>query len=162
MFRMTQEGKDFFKNIINAGGSHGSEDKDKLLMFDPFYCCALIGLAAGQLDSSETGFTDIVQNYPQSYKEKRAQIAGLLIATEAKRTGIQLDSPKLENIMLKYLSSEEQTLLTDEGEKTLNAYARKGLALYQEIFPDPPKKREEFLMCFYNVLKAYKNDGLGD
>lgn len=135
-FKIAQDVKNYFSNIINVGGSHGSEDRNKFLVFDPYYMCALIGMAACEIDSDESGLVDIIQGYPGVYRDSKAYIAGLLVSSEAKRKGIDLNNPKLEAIMLEYLSSEDDTLLTDEGVKMLNAYSRRGARLYQEVFPD--------------------------
>ena len=159
-FKMTQDAKNYFSKIINAGGSHGSEEKNKFMQFDPYYCCALIGLAACELDSDESGYTDIVQDYPQPYKDRKGFIAGLLVSSEAKRKGIDItQSEIIESMMLYYLSSESDTMLSDEGVKTLNAYARRGYLLYQDMFPDKPNSREEFLTGFDLVLKTYEKQG---
>lgn len=155
-FNLTKEQRDFVKNIVNTGGSHGSEDKGKFMFFDPYYCFALIGLSACEIDNGETDAEDFVQTYPLQYKEKRDLIAGLLISTEAKRTGIETNNPKLESVMMEYLSGDNPTLLTDAGMKKLNAYSRRGFILYQEVFPDPPQSREEFLQCFGKVLMMYE------
>ncbi len=157
-FRMTQDARVYFGNIINVGGSHGSEDKNKFLIFDPYYCCALIGMAAVELDPDETGFYDIVQGYPGPYRDCKAYIAGLLVATEAKRKGIDIHTPQVETMMLQYLTSEDDTLLSDEGVKTLNAYSRRGFLLYQELFPDKPQSREEFLSGVNLAIQTYEKE----
>lgn len=48
-------------------------------------------------------FKDLVERYPVQYRDCKAQIAGLLVASEARRLGIDTQSPKLEQIMLQYL-----------------------------------------------------------
>lgn len=154
-FKMAQDVRNYFSNIINVGGSHGAEDKNKFIIFDPYYCCALIGMGACEIDTDESGLVDIIQGYPGAYRDSKAYIAGLLVASEAKRKGIDLNSSKLESMMLEYLSSEDDTLLTDLGIKTLNAYSRKGAMLYQEMFPDKPMTREEFLAGFALVMQVY-------
>ena len=124
-FRISKNAQNFFSNIINLEGSHGSDDKNKFIQFDVYYCCALIGMAAVQLDDDTSDLKDLVDRYPKPYVESRAHIAGLLVATEAKRLGIDSQSPKLEEIMLQYLS-DDSTMLSEEGIKTLNAYSLKG------------------------------------
>jgi len=154
-FKMAQDVRSYFSNIINVGGSHGADDKGKFLIFDPYYCCALIGMGACEIDDDESGLVDIIQGYPGAYRDSKAYIAGLLVASEAKRKDIDLNNPKLEEMMLDYLTSEDDTLLTDQGIKTLNAYSRRGARLYQEMFPDKPTSREEFLASFDLVMQIY-------
>ncbi len=155
-FQISQNAYSFFDSIINTEGSHSVSDKNKFMQFDVYYCCALIGMSAVQLDNDTTGFRDIVEKYPKPYADYKAHIAGLLIATEAKRLGIDTQSSKLEEIMLKYLS-EDDSLLSEEGVKTLNAYALKGYYLLNEYpLVDKPTSREEFLDAFNIAIKYYE------
>ena len=113
-------------------------------------------MSAVQLDNDTTDLRDIVEKYPKSYADYKAHIAGLLIATEAKRLGIDSQSSRLEEIMLKYLSDDD-SLLSEEGVKTLNAYALKGFHLINEYpLVDKPTSREEFLDAFIIALKYYE------
>ena len=154
-FKLSKSAKNFFGNIINLEGSHASEDKNKFIQFDVYYCCALIGMAAVQLDEETSDLSDMVEKYPKSYVQCKAYIAGLLIATEAKRLDIDTQSPKLEDIMIQYLSNDEG-MLSEEGIRTLNAYSLKGFHLLCE-FPltDKPTSREEFLEAFYIAIQTY-------
>ena len=157
-FKLSKSAKNFFGNIINLEGSHASEDKNKFIQFDVYYCCALIGMAAVQLDEETSDLSDMVEKYPKPYAQCKAYIAGLLIATEAKRLGIDTQSPKLEDIMIQYLSNDD-TMLSEEGIKTLNAYALQGYNLIRD-FPleEKPTSREEFLEAFNAAMQSYKND----
>ena len=154
-FKLSKSAQTFFGNIINLEGSHGTEDKNKFLQFDVYYCCALIGMAAVQLDSDTDDLKDLVDRYPKPYATYRSHIAGLLVATEAKRLSVDLQSPKLEDIILKYLS-DESTMLSEEGINTLNAYALKGYHLICEYhLVDKPTSREEFLEAFNLAMQKY-------
>ena len=130
--------------------------KNKFIQFDVYYCCALIGMAAGQIDEDTSELKDLVEKYPVQYRDCKAQIAGLLVASEARRLGIDTQSPKLEQIMLQYLSNND-TLLSEDGIKTLNAYALKGYRLITD-YPlfDKPTSREEFLDAFNVAMQFYE------
>lgn len=155
-FRISKNAYSFFDKIINTDGSHAVSDKNKFMQFDVYYCCALIGMSAVQLDNDITDLRDIVEKYPKPYADYKAHIAGLLIATEAKRLGINSQSSKLEEIMLKYLSDDD-SLLSEEGVKTLNAYALKGYYLLNEYpLVEKPTSREEFLEAFNMAVKYYE------
>lgn len=112
------------------------------------------------LQRSQQMFTDLnkdlVERYPVQYRDCKAQIAGLLVASEARRLGIDTQSPKLEQIMLQYLSNND-TLLSEDGIKTLNAYALKGYRLITD-YPlfDKPTSREEFLDAFNVAMQFYE------
>lgn len=155
-FKIAKSAQSYFNNIMNLEGSHAAEDKNKFIQFDVYYCCALIGMAAGQIDEDTSELKDLVERYPVQYRDCKAQIAGLLVASEARRLGIDTQSPKLEQIMLQYLSNND-TLLSEDGIKTLNAYALKGYRLITD-YPlfDKPTSREEFLDAFNVAMQFYE------
>lgn len=156
-FRISKNAQGFFSNIINFEGSHGAEDRNKFLQFDVYYCCALIGMAAGQIDEDTSDLKDMTENYPKPYVDSKTQIAGLLVASEAKRLGIDTQSPKLEEVMLQYLSNDD-TMLSEDGVKALNAYSLKGFHLIREYpLSDKPTTREEFLDAFNVALQFYSD-----
>lgn len=156
-FKISKDAQKFFSDIMNPDGSHGTDNKNKFqFQFDVYYCCAMIGMAAIQLDEDTSKLKDLTENYPKPYIDCRAQIAGLLVATEAKRQGIDVRSPKIEEMMLRYLSDNE-TMLSDEGIKTLNAYALSGYQLIHD-FPleERPTSREEFLEAFNMAVQFHQ------
>ena len=155
-FKIAKSAQSYFNNIMNLEGSHAAEDKNKFIQFDVYYCCALIGMAAVQIDENSSDLKDLVERYPVQYRDCKAQIAGLLVATEAKRLGIDIQSPNLEEIMVQYLSNND-TLLSEEGIKTLNAYALRGYQLIRD-YPliDKPTSREEFLDAFNIAMCKYE------
>ena len=110
-------------------------------------------MAAGQIDEDTSDLKDMVEKYPVEYRDCKAQIAGLLVASETRRRGIDMQSPKLEQVMLQYLSNND-TLLSEDGIKTLNAYALKGYRLITD-YPlfDKPTSREEFLEFYDDFSK---------
>ena len=155
-FKIAKSAQSYFNNIMNLEGSQAAEDKNKFIQFDVYYCCALIGMAAGQIDEDTSELKDLVERYPVQYRDCKAQIAGLLVASEARRLGIDTQSPKLEQIMLQYISNND-TLLSEDGIKTLNAYALKGYRLITD-YPlfDKPTSREEFLDAFNVAMQFYE------
>jgi len=156
-FSMSKQAQKFFGDIVNPEGSHGADNKNKFkYQFDVYYCCAMLGMAAIQLDESNVDLSELTANYPKPYIDYRTHIAGLLVATEAKRQGIDVQSPRLEKMMLRYLCDNE-TMLSEEGIKTLNAYALRGYQLIREFLSEQkPTSREEFLEAFNVALKMYQ------
>ncbi len=155
-FRISKSAQNYFDGIMNREGyATANDDKNRFIQFDVYYCCALIGMAACQLDEDTSDLNDIIDRYPNAYRDAKAQIAGLLVATEAKRLGIDVQSSKLEEVMLKYLTTGG-TLLTEEGVKILNAYALKGFHLIKD-YPliSKPTSREEFLFAFFTAIQYY-------
>lgn len=159
-FKISKSAQKFFGNIINLEGSHAANDSSKFnTQFDVYYCCALIGMAAVQRDDSTAELSDLTESYPKAYLDYRAQIAGLLVATEAKYMGISLQSARLEEVMLRYLSNDD-TMLSEDGIKALNAYSLKGYHLIHEYpLVDKPTSREEFLEAFNVAIQAYAVKG---
>lgn len=152
-FKLSKEYKRFFENIIAKGGRYSS-DLDKFMQFDIYYTCALIGMAARSIDFETGDLGDMVENYPEEYQNCKAQIAGLLIASEAKRQNVKFTSKDLEKMMLLYLD-EGSTLLSDLGISTLNAYAYKGAQIYQERIEEKPYYREDFLLNSKQIIDSY-------
>lgn len=148
-FKISKQAQKFFSNIVPFEGSHSTESNKNdfkfKLQFDVYYCCALIGLAACKIDDSGGDLKDLTENYPKEYYENRMYIAGLLVASEAKRQGIDSGSSKIETLMLRYLSNDERTYLSDDGIKMLNSYSLGGFNIVSEILADKPTSREEFL-----------------
>ena len=155
-FMLSESAKNYFSNITRRESSISSDEKNKFIQFDIYYCCALIGMAAGQIDEDASDLKQMIEKYPVEYRDCKAQIAGLLVASEARRRGIDMQSPKLEQIMLQYLSNND-TLLSENGIKTLNAYALKGYRLITD-YPliDKPTSREEFLDAFNVAIQSYE------
>ena len=58
-FKIAKSAQSYFNNIMNLEGSHAAEDKNKFIQFDVYYCCALIGMAAGQIDEETSELKDL-------------------------------------------------------------------------------------------------------
>lgn len=161
-FKISKKAQAYFDNIIRLEGYKGSDSNNKFLQFDVYYCCALVGIAAGQRDDNTADFQDIIDKYPAAYFSCRAQIAGLIVTAESRRLGIDLSSPELETVLLSYLSSNN-TLLSDDGVKALNAYSLKGYHLIEEqLMCDKPLTREEFLDAFNMVMHIFSKKRRND
>lgn len=153
-FKMAKEYKKYFENIMGSGGytSDSRDSKDKFLMFDVYYMCALIGMSKLEIDQNESSLSDIIDSYPTQYKDSRADIAGLLISSEIKRQNVSVTSTILEKTMLKYLSHENDTMLSEEGIKRLNAYSLRGAQILEDNRANPPYSKEDFLLNFKLTL----------
>lgn len=154
-FKISKKAQSYFDNIMRLEGYKGSDGNNKFLQFDVYYCCALVGIAAGQRDDNTADLQDIIDKYPTAYSSCKAHIAGMIVTVEAKRLGIDISSPSLEDVLLSYLSSNS-TSLSDNGIKALNAYSLKGYRLIEEqLMGDKPLTREEFLDAFSSIMKSY-------
>ena len=72
-FKIAKSAQSYFNNIMNLEGSHAAEDKNKFIQFDVYYCCALIGMAAGQIDEDTSELKDLVERYPVQYRDCKAR-----------------------------------------------------------------------------------------
>lgn len=71
--KISKSAQKFFSNIINPDGSHGVDNKNKFkYQFDVYYCCAMIGMAAVQLDEDSVDLKDLTESYPKPYIDYRA------------------------------------------------------------------------------------------
>ena len=67
-FSISKQAQKFFSDIIPSEGSHRdrSNDKNKFeTQFDVYYCCAMLGMAAVQVDESTIDLNELVENYPK-------------------------------------------------------------------------------------------------
>ena len=86
----------------------------------------------GKFPKLESG-KEIYRTFPAEYYKQRYHIIGLLIDAEIRRTGLDSsDRTNLERFMLKLVSMENPTHLSEEGEKYLNRYAEGGYQLILE------------------------------
>ncbi|MEG1882025.1 MAG: hypothetical protein RR207_06000 [Clostridia bacterium] len=155
-FRLSREYKKYFNGIIGDGGYVSVSNKNKFLQFDVYYSCALIGFAALRINEDITSLEDMVQSYPKEYKNSKAYIAGLLIASEVKRRGKDMSSRDLEKLMLEYLDNNNDTHLSDEGYARLDAYSLAGADIYRDRSVDSPRTREDFLQTVNNIIRSYE------
>lgn len=154
-FRLSRDYKRYFSAIIGEGGYMGG-GKNKFLQFDVYYACALIGFAALRINEDTSSLEDMVQLYPKEYKNSKAYIAGLLIASEVKRRGKNLTSRDLEKLMLEYLDNNNDTHLSDEGFARFDAYSLAGADIYRDRAVDSPRTREDFLQTVNQILKSFE------
>jgi len=100
--------------------------------FDFYYLCCILGMLKGKFPKLESG-NEIYRTFPTEYYKQRYHIIGLLIDAEIRRTGLDAsDRANLEKFMLKLVSMENPTHLSDDGEKYLNRYAEGGYQLILE------------------------------
>ncbi len=87
--------------------------------------------------------------------EKKATVVDFVIE-DSEENDNNADADRAEWLMLQYLSNND-TLLSEDGIKTLNAYALKGYRLITD-YPlfDKPTSREEFLDAFNVAMQFYE------
>ncbi len=153
-FKMTGKCRKFFEYLYDKDDKEHSQFK---FLFDEYYFCLMVGLAAEMYDENakfeQSEFTD---TYPGDYIYSRDYIAGLLIATERKRRGIQeSDSAALEKLMVEYLDPESKTRLSSTGTERLNQYAARGIDIIMEVM-SKPYDLETFLLEYMDCFEQRK------
>jgi hypothetical protein len=129
--------------------------KDKLeILFDSYYLCMMVGMYQVKLDSKpDLENTELVDEYPEKYKDSCDFIAALLIATEVKRRPVNIkNADELEKLMKDLLESHSKTRLSTEGERLLNQYASRGFHVISETMMSHTNL-EEFYQEYYECFK---------
>jgi len=123
------------------------------IQFDFYYLCCILGMLKGKFPQLESG-NELTRTFPAEYYKQRYHIIGLLIDAEIKRTGLDPQNrDNLEKFMLKLVSMENPTHLSDEGEKYLNRYAEGGYQLIVEeigVIDD----YTSFMIKYHSLLKS--------
>lgn len=153
-FKITSKCRRFFEYLYDKDNRNHSKFK---FLFDEYYFCLMVGLAAEMYDeNAKLEPSEITDSYPGDYVNSRDYIAGLLIATERKRRGIQeSDSTALEKLMIEYLDPESKTRLTGAGEERLNQYAARGIDIMMEVM-SKPYDLETFLLEYIDCFEQRK------
>ncbi|CAA2136849.1 hypothetical protein MBLL_00368 (plasmid) [Methylobacterium bullatum] len=127
----------------------------RVLMFDVYYCCLLLGLdgerygRAEDLEAEE--FTKV---YPEAYRGQAEIIAGLLVDAELRRQEIQPeDRDSIEAEMVRLLDLKSSTRLSAEGDRLLNLYAAIGFEKLDGAIPSPDNL-EDFLVAYHRIWNA--------
>jgi hypothetical protein len=151
-FRLHNASRQYFSDIMTTSGK---VEDNKLIMFDAYYLCLLVGLSKRQIDS-DASTLDVIFNdsYPDKYVDSRDYIAGLLIATEAERKGIEKDNATaLQQLMLNYVDYESPTRLSKMGVDMLNQYSSKGMDIIRSSI-SRPTHIEDFLREYFLLFQT--------
>ena len=144
-FRLRRDTRKWFQDIL----------KDFEVDFDMYYLCLVAGLAAGgrraEIKSSET--TELVENFPGSYKEKGRVIVALFLATEIERMGISQDDREAVHKQIRELvDPRTPSQLSENGMKIMNQISYGGFDVLTEEFDDRPRSSESFLTAYCKTL----------
>lgn len=152
-FKITSKCRNFFEYLYDKDNKSRSKLK---YLFDEYYFCLMVGLAAEIYDEEAKLEHEITDTYPGNYVHSRDYIAGLLIATERKRRGIpESDSGALEKLMVEYLNPESKTRLSHAGEERLNQYAARGIDILMDAMTKP-HDLETFLLEYIDCFEQRK------
>lgn len=120
--------------------------------FDLYYIFLLVGLGKGRSEAIESGrVNNFTKSYPIAYHDSRSKIAALLLYSDLKDSGFEVDNRAIvKSKISKILSSDSQTFLSDEAIEKLNRYANGGYRVIKEVFPKAPHSGSVFLSGVYD------------
>ncbi|WP_163853510.1 hypothetical protein [Paenibacillus elgii] len=147
-FKMPKDAREYFK-LIDRGNFRFK------IMYDKYFICLMMGLKCGRLGSSEQLESgDFLDYYPELYADKSDLIIGLLIDAEMRRQGIVAeDRPGVESLILKLISHNSNTRLSEQGVELLNLYAAYGLDVIRDKITKTAEL-ETFLVHYYNLINS--------
>ena len=145
-FRMRNDARVWFNKIENF--DHFKVD------YDRYYFCLLAGFASGRFN--EVGATtELVENFPEDYKEASRFLIGLLVMAELKKAGIEVfERESVRDMFKRLVNPHSPNQLTDEGMRRMNAYASGGYDYISSERETKPYSGEEFLRDFAQLIEG--------
>lgn len=148
-FRLRQDVESWFKHI--------KDEKPIKTMFDRYYLCFILGLAADRRSTPEkmcVKVSDIIDYFITEYRPYQRLITGLLVRAELSRTGIEITERKeISKFFIDYIEPNSPTQLTDLGMTKMNEYASGGFDYLTEQVHTQPYTIEEFLRIYMNIFR---------
>lgn len=151
-FRIRSDCRTWFQRILNR-----SELK---LLFDPYYLCFLIGIAAGQRTRPTEGGIDaaaFVDTFPRPYDQQHRLLLGLMLAAELRRTDIDVTDRASVNDIVNEMAGPGG--LTAAGVNMMNEYASGGFdVLITRYEGQEPWSLDEFMPRYLRILDALMSE----
>lgn len=142
-FRLSKDNRKYFAGI----------SKQFRVDLDMYYLCLMMGIAANhKSDTTETG--DLIDYWPDKYKDYANFIIGIILFVEAKNVGIDISNKDTtSNHLNTFLDPNQGSKLSlSKGFKEANRYANGGMEILVQKIP-PPQLLGEFLVKYQSVLK---------
>lgn len=123
-------------------------------IFDYYYLCSLLGLAAGRKGDPNAEGKEFVEDFITAYRPFQRRIIGLLIVAHLHELGIGVDEKEaVAEQLAKLVTPSRTSQLTDEGFRLLNAFCQGGFEELSESV-DKPHKMVFFLQKYRELLDA--------
>ena len=144
-FRLRNDAKGWFSQISKF-------DQFKI-DFDIYYLCLMAGLASGRVND-EAPTTEMVDTFVEEYKPASRFLIGLLVIAEMKKGGIDVSERTAVRALFKRLvDPQSPNQLTDDGMRSMNAYASGGYDFLTERRETKPYTGEEFLRDYVQLIE---------
>lgn len=120
--------------------------------FDLYYLCLMIGLQNGR-KAEPVNTTDLIENFPKEFRPTGNLLIGLLIHSELKEIGVDLNErEQVHKIIGELVNPSSPSKLSDEGMKAMNKYTQGGFDLLSEKFNDKPRTIEIFIRKYSKIM----------
>jgi hypothetical protein len=155
-FTLPKGARDFFgfegQRAFARRGPLKRDTAGRFLLFDAYYCCALLGLDSARLgDDAELEGASFLAAYPEAYKGQAEIVAGLLVDAELRRLGINSDDRQdVEGKMVELLDLTSPSRLSVKGDNLLNLYAVTGFDRLQAGMLEPDTV-EDFIVGYQRL-----------
>jgi hypothetical protein len=149
-FQLREDAERWFKDI-----SHHYSTK-----FDRYYLCLMAGFASGRRNTTipSDEVTDLVENFPGEFKSRGKLLVGLLIHTELRHLGIDLEDREAVYKQVRRLVERDSTsYMSSEGVRLMNQYAHGGFDALCEYFSDRPRSIETFIRKYFRCISDLKS-----
>jgi hypothetical protein len=149
-FQLRRDADQWFKDISSSFSTK----------FDLYYLCLMAGFATRRKSEVESSaVTDTVDYFPREFKTRGSLLISLLISTELKLAGIDLNEREAVNRTIsKLVSHDSPSRLSDEGVRLMNRYSNGGFEALIEHFDDRPRTIETFLRTYHPILARLRSD----
>jgi hypothetical protein len=151
-FQLRKDAEQWFKDIA----------KSYPTKFDLYYLCLMASFASGgqkNSDISSNEVSDLVENFPGEFKSRGKLLVGLLIHTELRHLGIDLeDRDAVYKQVRRIVEPDSTSYMSNEGVRLMNQYAHGGFDLLCEHFADRPRAIETFIRKYARCISDLKQD----
>lgn len=145
-FRIRSDCRQWFRHLVPGANLR--------LVFDPYYLCFLIGIAAGRRSGPTEGGTEasaFVDSFPRPYDQQQRLLVGLMLAAELARTDIDITDRTSVNRVVNELAGVGG--VTTAGVAVMNEYASGGFdELIMKYQGSEPYDLDEFMPRYLQIL----------
>ncbi len=143
-FKITAGCKNWFSNLL------GQEPIKRI--FDHYYLCAILGIAAQHKREQDATAEDFVDDFIAPYKPYQRRIIGLLTMSYLSDIGVALtEKSQVARKFSDLVTTDRSSNLTEKGFGLLNAYAQGGFEILSEEL-DKPHDVVFFLAKYDQIL----------
>jgi len=138
MFKLDKNAVKWGEGLINKNGP-------MVIEFDLYYIFLIVGLGLKQSQPVQNGSV-FTKNYPKAYEALRHKIAALLLYTDLKASGFEVNNKaNVKSAISETLSSSSYNFISDDAIEKLNGYANGGYHAIKDVLHSAPPNASIFL-----------------